>query len=640
MSGIDVPHPPPARWLLPALTGLAAVVMHMGSTLLHPLSRQLGSALSEAPGHLWGLWTTAERVFTHGPFVRAADVGYPEPYVRHLMDVINLLLFLPGYWALGGGMDGASLGWNLVHGGSVAIGALGCVALTRRLFRGDPLEPYAAAVMIAVFACNPFLLNHPAMGRTEYLPAALFPLFLALLHRWMRRPAGAAGLIEERPPWWVGVAAGLVLAAMALGGWYLAIFIALLVPPLSLGLATRLSPLESAWRLAFVAVLSAIPPVPALIALLKNPPEKNALDGLNAQMPLEIGQFASHTWPSQLHDPPPDLDAMHMGQPAYVGLAALALALIGVIWRPRQALGWLMLAIWAYMLATGPFAVRDKTPDAMGDPAHMPLWYIIQWVPTLRGVHDWSRIAVMAAAPMAVAAAWGALRLASWVRWPVIPAALLSVGVIADQATYPKRWSIDQPWFDARIPEAMLQGIQALPPGAIVHYPVDIQHRDGGGPEIRGTYYLWQLQHHRPIPGVPEATTDTTLAHSYLTRLIVNTQDASVAARGTLDATSPAAYAIKRPSNREIRCARLDVRDLRQRGYAGVAVAAQLTGGSDLAEYLSWILGPPQTASHPSYVWDLAKAPPPEAIEEWDEGPCDRPSLPNRIARHQKPENR
>ena len=64
----------------------------------------------------------------------------------------------------------------MLVGRRLAIGALGCVALTRRLFRGDPLEPYAAAVMIAVFACNPFLLNHPAMGRTEYLPAALFPL--------------------------------------------------------------------------------------------------------------------------------------------------------------------------------------------------------------------------------------------------------------------------------------------------------------------------------------------------------------------------------------------------------------------------------------------------------------------------------
>ncbi len=618
----DAEAPSAARWLAPLAVGALVVAMQCGSALQHPLTRQVGSIYSEAPGHLWGLWTTAAGLFEHGPFVRAAEVGWPDGYTRHLMDVSNLLLFLPGYWLLGGGAAGASLGWNLVHGGSIALGAAGLVALGRRLFGGNPDAPYAIAVAIAVFCASPFLLQHPSMGRTEYLPAVWLPLFLALFHRWMRRPAGLTSAVEARPPAWVGVAAGLTLAAVVLGGWYLAVFAAVLAPPVAIAWSAGLRPREVAARLVSVVAVAAVPVIPAIRALLDAPPGGR---GIGDEEPIP-----SHVLANQLRlgdvDP-----GMHMGQPAYVGLAALVLAVAGAIGAPRRALGWLLLAGWAFVAAAGPHGLGGRDPASMADPVVMPVAWLVAWVPPLTAVHDWSRMAVVAALPLALGAAWGVLALARWSRSPgpvVLAACAL---VLVDQASFPKRWTSDQPWFASQAPPRLIEGLATLPPGPIVALPVDIQHRLGG-PEVRGLGFLWQLQHGRPIPGLPEGKTDTTLVHSHLARLAVLRQELSVMIRGgSVDSSVRPDVAPPPPSDEDVRCARLDAADLRARGYVGVAVTTSLGGGADLDEYLTALLGPPAFAEEPAWIWDLARVP------DGAGAPCTLPQLPPRVARDLDP---
>ena len=82
----------------------------------------------------------------------------------------------------GGGATGAVLGWNALHACAVLLGGYGCFKLSQRLFGGHPALPWIGAVMAAVFCANTYLMNWPYMGRTEALPAVLYPLHLSLLH--------------------------------------------------------------------------------------------------------------------------------------------------------------------------------------------------------------------------------------------------------------------------------------------------------------------------------------------------------------------------------------------------------------------------------------------------------------------------
>ena len=158
------PSSPRHPWLPSALVVALVSLYYGGAAWLHPFVVQLGSASSEAPGHLWGLWATADRLWQAGPFMRnVPGLGFPSGFTGHLMDPINLLLFLPGFWMGGGGMAGASLGWNLLHAASLLVGGYGAWRLARTLAAPAEPHPWAAALLVGGFVAGSFLFKQDDM---------------------------------------------------------------------------------------------------------------------------------------------------------------------------------------------------------------------------------------------------------------------------------------------------------------------------------------------------------------------------------------------------------------------------------------------------------------------------------------------
>ena len=126
------------RWALGVAMLIGAVLM-LRPVLGDPLHLAVGSLDSEAPRHLWGLWGAATGLWERGPLVSHLDVDFPSGYTRHLMDPINLVFFLPGYWFGGGGSTGATIGYNLVHLVWPMAGAWGGWMLSGLVLADHPL---------------------------------------------------------------------------------------------------------------------------------------------------------------------------------------------------------------------------------------------------------------------------------------------------------------------------------------------------------------------------------------------------------------------------------------------------------------------------------------------------------------------
>lgn len=632
------PPPPPsprAPWLPTLLVGAVCVAMMGGALLLDPLSAPLGSAYTEAPGHLWGLWTTARGLFEWGPLVRVAPVGYPGLFASHLMDPINLILFLPFYFLFGEGAEGAIAGWNALHLGAVALGALGCYRLGRRLLGDAPYAPWAIAAMTAVFCASPYLLYVPYMGRTEYLPATLYPLHLALLHRWLRRPVGGAPGIAEAPPLWVGLACGLVLGAAALGGWYLAVFLALCEVPLSLGLAWHLPRKEAVIRLAQVAAVSLVCVLPALWSVTAFPPDSGSMMGASV-IPISAAEFPFDALPGLFRVHQQQLGERWMDQTAYVGLIALLLGGLGAWARPKEAGLWLGLTFWLLLLAPGPFLVMDPMTVSAGSNADLPTlpgYYLLHLLPPLKAIRNWSRIAVVASLPAAVCALYGlntvlgALRPRRVSLWGAGAVAL----VLVDQGTYPNTWSWFRPSFEVHAPAGLMAALAKLPAGAVLQMPIDVSLKQGGGPEERGNYLLWQLQHGRPISATPLGGYDSTLVTCALSRYAVHSEVLAVENRG--GSLNPEAAVLQpvpplRPD--QVLCSQLSVPGLVQQGFSVITLHQDRAGASELDELLKAVLGEPDVAEGAVLAWDITDYAVPAAAQKV-QSLCSLPMLPERF---------
>lgn len=631
----DVKPPGDRRpWLPTALVGGLAALAMGGTALLNPFRAALGSGASEAPGHLFGLWATARNLLSSGPLVRMAEVGYPDHFLAHLMDPINLVVFLPFYWLFGGGALGATVAWNVLHLSSVGLGAWGCYRLARRIIGDVPALPWAAALMAAVFCMSPYMLYVPNMGRTEYLPAVLYPWHLALLHQWLRSPIGLEGGERgEAPALKVGLAAGLVLGAAALGGWYLAVFLALAEIPIALWLARGLPWREALWRLALVAGVSLLCTMPAAWALLQFPPDQGSVLS-NIQQDVTPLTFPTDPLPMLFRIREAGAPTRWMDQPAYVGVVTVLLGIFAAVQRPRAAL-WPLVLLWLLSFAPGPFLLWEQIFPSEATAAEQGTrftgWYLLHLAPPLRAIRTWPRIAVLAALPAGVclAAAFAVLSR----RLSPGRARLLALGLLAltllDQATYPVRFSPVRPWFDATPPPALAAGLATLPEGAILQLPVDIPLRTGGGPEERGHYMLWHLDHGRATSASPQGHMDGTLRSSTIARLAVQREVLAVSLRsGSLDPYATPRSVLPLPTDDEIACGRRDARTLKEAGFAGIVLHEDRAGASELDELIDAILGDPSFHEAPVMVWSLANIP-----EADGSVVCARPTLPEHISK-------
>jgi hypothetical protein len=529
----------PPRWEAAAVAcmcSLSALLM-LRPVLLDPLALGLGSPRSEAPRHFWGLWATARGLWETGPFVAHLPIDFPTGYDRHLMDPVNLLFFLPPYWVFGSGLTGAVVGYNLVHAGWAALGALGAWRLARTLL-GE--RPYAVeAALLAGFAGGsaPYLLATPWLGRTELLPGVGWALHLWLLHRALHRGRRRDLLL-----------AGTSLGLVALGGWYLAAWLLLVEPVVALALA-RGAP--GTWRvrvgrLAVVAGLATLLLLPALQALLAHPPP---IMGEEQRISVHMGTCT----PPQMLTP----FATDQGLPgtdlsAYPGMILLLLAIAGAIIVPRKAAPWLLLALGLLVLSLGPYLVWSNAAPVEGapDPMRLPAFWVETLLPPLRFIWGWARIGILVSAPLAVAAAFGVqaafARLPS-LRWQLLVMLCLGMAVEGTRTREPP--GVRGVAFDPAPPPSLVVALADWPPGALLQLPFD------------DDYITWQPTLERPLAESQEV--EDVRATSYLVQRAVSLQT-------RLQRGEAAPSGLLLPET--LACVSADARALGQAGYAAIVV--------------------------------------------------------------------
>ena len=590
------PAPPRLlRWLPSAAVLLILVGWYGGGAWLQPTRRALGSAWSEAPGHLWGLWTTAAGLLEHGPLLRVAPgLGFPEGFEAHLVDPINLLLFLPGFLLGGGGSAGAVLGWNLLHAGSLVVGGWGCIALARALVGRERGAAWSAALLTAAFCGGAFLLSHPHMGRSEYLPAVLMPWHLALMIPWVR----------GQTSWRRGAAAGLLLGGVALGGSYLAVFALLLELPLGLALLVTAGSgwRRSAGRLALVAGVALAVAAPMVGALVLYPPPGGS--PLFSASLRAMPEADLHTLLTLLRmGPLPELEPL-LDQPPYPGVVLVLLAVLGAAQRPRKALGWLLLGLWLVSLSLGPALAGQH----QGQPSMTPLpaGWLTAMAPPLANLKAWSRLGCLLPLPLGIAALYGCQALLARVdkRWARTALGLALVTLIlADQGSWPRRATLDRPSFEPAAPEALTSVLTSLPPGAVIQLPLEVSV--GRGIKLQAARsHLWQLQHGRAITSTPGVISDTALRWSNLARLAVNRQFA-VAGQGARRDQRLLPGAEGTLTERALACARADATALHERGIAALVLLEGEPASEPLKALLDGVLGPSTHSQQGVLAWSL-----------------------------------
>ena len=478
---------PPSRRevaLLAAVLAIATLLM-LRPVLHAPAELALGASGSEAPRHLWALWTTVLHWDRWGPFVAHIEAGFPGHYTRHLMDPVNLVFFAPAYTIGGGGPTGAVLGFSAVHAGWTVLAGLGGWLLCRRLLSEHPQREWAALLAASACATAPMLMASPWLGRTELLPGAAWGLHLWWLHRALN-PGEA---LRNRILNWDLLGAGLSLAAIALGGWYLAGWLLLLEPPVALAMVWRhpeRSPrgwaVQSA-RLLLIGGIALLPLLPALGALLDHPPPiLGETQRLSAHMGINTPPWLLLPFTGSKGLPGVEV-------PAYPGAVLVMLALTGAFLHPRRALPWLGLGLGILVLSLGPFLVWSNDPVvASADPTRLPAWYVEALLPPLRFVWGWCRIGILLTPPLAVAAAWGVADLLERLRPLRTQLLVILLALLAlDQAQPRAPAGVQGAAFDPRPPGRLMEVLTAMPPGAILQLPLD------------DLYMAWQPSIQRPV---------------------------------------------------------------------------------------------------------------------------------------------
>ncbi len=471
------------RWDLPfALAGTVAVTWPL---VLHP-GRVLGHPRGETDNHLWMLWRAAQHLLGRpGPWENV-PAGSPVP----LMDPVNLPLFLPGY------VVDAILGWNGLLFLEVLLGMLAAGVLARRF-----VGPEASWVAMAVAGTSPFLAGVMEFGISESLPLWLLSLHLAFLWRHAEE-----GRVHD------AVLAGACLAGFAYSGWYHAFFGALVdvlvVPVLAWrhrrwaglllqGLAAGLAVLPS--FLHFLSIRHVwqsrwfVPPgIPILHHGNWRWLTAYGTDLLNLVLPTPTPAPISHS--------------------VYLGLLALALAILGCIAAPRRALPLLVPLLALLLLALGYwFRVANQPIRVDGDPLPAPALLLVRAVPPLAGLSHWYRAVGPAMVLLGVLAALGAERATR--RRPWIARVLAGVVVVEGIALGGTHWPRIQ--YDASAPP-VYAALEA--PGGVIDLPFDNGRVPFTEEEAR-QYNRWQVSHGRPVAEHYDGADDL-LSHNRLVAML------------------------------------------------------------------------------------------------------------------------
>ncbi len=562
--------------------------------LRDPAHVLLCNPTSEAMGHLWGLEVVDEGLFRYGPFVRVTDrVGFPDGFRADFMDPIDLVVFSPVRRLT----QSSGLAWNALHLAWFAIGMAGCCALARRLAPG---RSWAGPVLLACGSLSAYFLAHDHFGRTEYLSALALPFCLAWLHD---------ALFGDRGPVRPAIASGVALAAMALGGWYVAVFALLVVPPIAIAwaVASDRPARQRVLGLVATAAVSIALVLPAVAAFLQGQ-EHFLATYATREMPPSPYYGVPGVMPflQQLRIPIPPLVPVGLDQPAYAGIVAVVGALVGLVGSTerRAIAGWLLLLLWLLVWSAGIDLVL-RADDAGRVVRSIPgLPRLLKLIaPSTGAMTSWNRLGSIVGliAGIALLRSLTAFpRLEPWLRraWPAVVLA-----IVLDHLTWPRRLEVVPRTFDPRPPADLVAVAHALPPGALVLLPFDIGEADRR-PLMRQHYLLWQRELDHPITGAYGLTPEATMHRSGLSDLVLAIQRAAYVRASGAPATVSAALRLDDPLLGP--CVRADLVRLADIGVSGIVLLSSMTYGDVVAPWLEKWLGPASTRSGTVSGWSLA----------------------------------
>lgn len=429
-----------------------------------PWSALIGHPLGETDNHLWMFWMASRRVLGDGRALANAPEGIPIP----LMDPINLPPFL-ALWPLG-----PYLAWNAVLAWCALVALAGGALLAREV-AGEEAAPVGAVALVSA----PFLAGVVDFGITESWTVGYFALHAGALLRHARTG-------ETR---WA-VVAGASLGAIALSGWYHALFGVILeimlVPWLLLRHRRPGTVLQG-----FIGLACGIPP------LLRFLPNRDYWAG-RWHAPSRI---PGPRWPDWDAMPRFGTDLLNLAIPrwdvllapsksVYLGVVLLLLVARGLWVQPRKAAPMVLLALPFLALALGHW------PRVGGEAIGLrgPAWWLATYFPSLQGLSHWHR-AVGAAIPfLAAAAAVGAADLARRRAGLVLVCGLLLADAVAFARTAWPRSTIV-----ADVPEALYGlGDAGAARAGVIQLPFD-NGRVEFQPVPARLYNQWQVFHQHPV---------------------------------------------------------------------------------------------------------------------------------------------
>ncbi len=577
------------RWWPAVIVGACALSILLGGALLHPATVLWGDRQSEAIAHLWRLQMVMDGLFRHGPFVTASDqVLFPDGLYADFLDPINLVVYGPLYWV--GGSH--AVAWNGLFAIWIAIGVLGAMALARR---GGSDVAWTAPLLVATTVLGAFWVGFDCAGRTEYLPALLLPLHLAYLDD--------AFHSDDRKAAWL---AGLTLGAMALGGWYVAVFALLVVAPLAIVRAIP-APRRRAFRaIAIIGAVAFVLVLPALVSYLDSAQQTLARrPPIPASVRVSVPGLASPFHSLRIPWPPVYLRAVD--QPCYPGVVALAFALLGAIVSPaanrRRTFGWLALVGWILVWGVGAdVALADEQGNVTRAVPGLPR-LLEKLVPLTSAMTGWPRIGCVVGPIVGLALVSGLE--APMMRWPRlrfgVPAIVLAV--VLDTFGWPMPFELRARTFDPKAPSDLVEVAAALPPGALVLLPHDVPVRGEGAqalPAMHQHFVLWRRELQRPITDGYLLRMDAWMDRSVFVAAAVALAMSEVTGRQPNEAMSSPALP---------ECARADARALAGAGVSGIVLVRGLPAAEAVETALVSWLGPPPHRRPGAVAWETAALP-------------------------------
>jgi hypothetical protein len=332
---------------LVVLVTYAGVAVGTTWPLVARMTTQLPGPTSDTLVHYGNGWWVWWSSMNGQAVLRTSHLFYPAgiSLAYHNFAWLNIVP-----WLVLRSWVGGFAAYNLSLLANLALCGFAAFLLSRDL-TGDGRAAFLAGL---IYQCWPFRLSqldHPNLISTQWIP-----LFLLFLIRAVRRGR-----------WQDGVLAGLFLALTGYARWQL------LIPAAIVGGVYLLCTLPGRWAsrrrwalalvlVGGVAVLLLAPPALFLASQQRIVPADLVVEGEEATMQTDLLAYLTPSGSHPVLGPltQPAYDRYYADRsggrrfPAYVGIAVLILALLGVRQARRTALPWVAMALVLLSLALGP----------------------------------------------------------------------------------------------------------------------------------------------------------------------------------------------------------------------------------------------------------------------------------------------